>query len=260
MSTLATQRGHPDPRRPRRPPARLRRHRPPPTGCCGASARDSPPSRLFGRNVAVARATRRAHRPAARRARRRPRRHRRGGRRRHPSGGTAAAPPSPATYALGAVDDLELTRAVAAELGRRLAACGVNLNWAPVRRRQLQPGQPRHRRTVLRRRPRRWSPGTPPPTSTGLQSAGVAACVKHFPGHGDTAVDSHHALPRIDVDLDTLHARDLLPFRAADRGGRQGRDERAHPAARARPGPPGHPEPARSSPVCCASETAASTA
>lgn len=49
----------------------------------------------------------------------------------------------------------------------------------------------------------------------GLQSAGVAACTKHFPGHGDTSVDSHHALPRVDVDPDTLHARELAPFRAA---------------------------------------------
>lgn len=49
----------------------------------------------------------------------------------------------------------------------------------------------------------------------GLQAAGVAACTKHFPGHGDTAIDSHHAMPRIDVDLETLHARELVPFRAA---------------------------------------------
>lgn len=49
----------------------------------------------------------------------------------------------------------------------------------------------------------------------GLQAAGVAACTKHFPGHGDTNVDSHHAMPRIDVDLDTLHQRELVPFRAA---------------------------------------------
>jgi beta-N-acetylhexosaminidase len=50
---------------------------------------------------------------------------------------------------------------------------------------------------------------------TGLQAAGVAACTKHFPGHGDTAVDSHHALPRIDADSPVLERRELLPFRAA---------------------------------------------
>ncbi|MHC3412740.1 glycoside hydrolase family 3 N-terminal domain-containing protein, partial [Streptomyces sp. DT17] len=49
----------------------------------------------------------------------------------------------------------------------------------------------------------------------GLQASGVAACTQHFPGHGDTAVDSHPAMPRIDVDLETLHARELVPVRAA---------------------------------------------
>ncbi|WP_455356002.1 glycoside hydrolase family 3 protein [Streptomyces sp. SYSU K217416] len=124
----------------------------------------------------------------------------------------------PGNLALGAVDDPALTREVARELGRRLAECGVNLNWAPSADVNSNPDNPvigvrsfgagielvaRHTAAYIE----------------GLQSAGVAACTKHFPGHGDTAVDSHHALPRIDVDLDTLHARDLVPFRAAIAGG-----------------------------------------
>ncbi|WP_328861699.1 glycoside hydrolase family 3 protein [Streptomyces sp. NBC_00306] len=120
----------------------------------------------------------------------------------------------PGNYALGSVDDTGLTRDVARELGRRLAECGVDLNWAPSADVNANPDNPvigvrsfgadaalAARHTVA--------------YVEGLQAAGVAACVKHFPGHGDTNVDSHHALPRIDVDLDTLHARDLLPFRAA---------------------------------------------
>ncbi|MGW6138193.1 glycoside hydrolase family 3 protein [Streptomyces sp. NPDC055140] len=120
----------------------------------------------------------------------------------------------PGNHALGAVDDVELTRSVAAELGRRLAACGVNLNWAPSADVNSNPANPvigvrsfgadtglvsRHTAAYV----------------TGLQSAGVAACTKHFPGHGDTAVDSHHDMPRIDVGLDVLHERELAPFRAA---------------------------------------------
>ena len=120
----------------------------------------------------------------------------------------------PGNHALGAVDDVELTREVAAELGRRLAACGVNLNWAPSADVNSNPGNPvigvrsfgadtalvaRHTAAYV----------------TGLQSAGVAACTKHFPGHGDTAVDSHHALPRIDAGLPVLQERELAPFRAA---------------------------------------------
>ncbi|MFD7873071.1 glycoside hydrolase family 3 protein [Streptomyces sp. NPDC059766] len=120
----------------------------------------------------------------------------------------------PGNHALGAVDDVELTREVAFELGRRLADCGVNLNWAPSADVNSNPANPvigvrsfgadtaltaRHTAAYV----------------TGLQSAGVAACTKHFPGHGDTAVDSHHALPRIDVDAEVLAERELAPFRAA---------------------------------------------
>ncbi|MFH8488560.1 glycoside hydrolase family 3 protein [Streptomyces longisporoflavus] len=126
----------------------------------------------------------------------------------------------PGNHALGAVDDTELTRDVAAELGRRLAACGVNLNWAPSADVNSNPDNP-----VIGVR----SFGSDPLLVArhtaayveGLQSAGVAACTKHFPGHGDTAVDSHHDVPRIGVDPEVLRARDLAPFRAAiDAGSR----------------------------------------
>ncbi|MGW1162321.1 glycoside hydrolase family 3 protein [Streptomyces sp. NPDC002513] len=120
----------------------------------------------------------------------------------------------PGNHALGAVDDVELTRSVAHELGRRLAECGVNLNWAPSADVNSNPANPvigvrsfgadtdlvaRHTAAYV----------------TGLQSAGVAACTKHFPGHGDTAVDSHLALPRIDASAQVLQERELAPFRAA---------------------------------------------
>jgi beta-N-acetylhexosaminidase len=53
----------------------------------------------------------------------------------------------------------------------------------------------------------------------GIQSAGVAACAKHFPGHGDTLQDSHRALPRLPHGLERLRAVELPPFRAAARAG-----------------------------------------
>ncbi|MEV6327065.1 glycoside hydrolase family 3 N-terminal domain-containing protein [Streptomyces sp. NPDC051909] len=120
----------------------------------------------------------------------------------------------PGNYALGSVDDVELTRAVARELGRRLAECGIDLNWAPSADVNSNADNP-----VIGVR----SFGADPDLVArhtvayvdGLQAVGVAACTKHFPGHGDTNVDSHHALPRIDVNLATLHARELVPFRAA---------------------------------------------
>ncbi|MBH5336925.1 glycoside hydrolase family 3 protein [Streptomyces pactum] len=120
----------------------------------------------------------------------------------------------PGNLALGVVDDTELTREVAREMGRRLAGCGVHLNWAPSADVNSNPDNP-----VIGVR----SFGSDPALVArhtaayveGLQSSGVAACAKHFPGHGDTGVDSHLALPRIDADLATLSERELIPFRAA---------------------------------------------
>jgi len=120
----------------------------------------------------------------------------------------------PGNHALGAIDDVQLTREVAHELGHRLRVCGVNLNWAPSADVNSNPANP-----VIGVR----SFGADPELVarhtaayvTGLQSAGVAACTKHFPGHGDTAVDSHHALPRIDASRSVVLDRELAPFRAA---------------------------------------------
>ncbi|MEU6852892.1 glycoside hydrolase family 3 protein [Actinacidiphila alni] len=120
----------------------------------------------------------------------------------------------PGNFALGAVDDTELTESVARDLGRQLHAAGVSLNYAPSVDVNSNPDNPiigvrsfgvdaelvaRHAGAWIR----------------GLQSAGVAACAKHFPGHGDVAVDSHHGLPSYDADLDTIAAQALPPFRAA---------------------------------------------
>ncbi|WP_416968676.1 glycoside hydrolase family 3 protein [Streptomyces sp. 4F14] len=120
----------------------------------------------------------------------------------------------PGNLALGVVDDTDLTYGVAAELGRRLAACGVTLDWAPSADVNTDPDNP-----VIGVRSFGADPALVARHTaayvTGLQSAGVAACAKHFPGHGDTSVDSHESLPRIDVPYEVLAARDLPPFRAA---------------------------------------------
>ncbi|MBP0461537.1 glycoside hydrolase family 3 protein, partial [Streptomyces montanisoli] len=120
----------------------------------------------------------------------------------------------PGNYALGTVDDVDLTRSVAAELGRTLVACGIDHNWAPSADVNANPDNPVIGVRSFGADPKLVARHTAAYVE-GLQSVGVAACTKHFPGHGDTAVDSHHAMPRIDVGLDTLATRDLLPFRAA---------------------------------------------
>ena len=67
-----------------------------------------------------------------------------------------------------------------------------------------------------------------------LQEAGIAACGKHFPGHGDTSTDSHHELPLVEHPPDRLEAVELVPFRAAIEAGRRVDHDRAHPDSRAR--------------------------
>jgi beta-N-acetylhexosaminidase len=120
----------------------------------------------------------------------------------------------PGNFALGAVDDVELTEAVAADLGRQLHLAGVNLNFAPSVDVNSNPDNP-----VIGVRSFGTDPGLVSRHAAawvrGLQSAGVAACAKHFPGHGDTAVDSHHGLPGYDASAEEIAEQALPPFRAA---------------------------------------------
>ncbi|MGK4582928.1 glycoside hydrolase family 3 protein [Kitasatospora sp. HPMI-4] len=124
----------------------------------------------------------------------------------------------PGNLALGAIDDPALTRDVARELGRALAACGVNYNWAPSADVNSNPRNPVIGVRSFGADPELCARHTAAWVS-GLQSVGVAACAKHFPGHGDTAVDSHLGLPVVDVDVDLLRSRDLVPFMAAIEAG-----------------------------------------
>ena len=114
---------------------------------------------------------------------------------------------------IGELDDPVLTEQAAALLGQQLAALGFNWDFAPVLDVDSNPQSPvigdrsfgaepervvRHGRAFAR----------------GLRSAGVAACGKHFPGHGDTALDSHHALPELHHDRARLERIELAPFAA----------------------------------------------
>ncbi len=127
----------------------------------------------------------------------------------------------PSAAYLGSLDDLDVTRAVAADIGAQLVAAGVDLNLAPVADVNSNPLNP-----VIGVR----SFGADPALAArhvaaytrGLQGAGAGAVAKHFPGHGDTATDSHRALPTITVDADLLAARELVPFRAAVAAGTLG--------------------------------------
>ena len=120
--------------------------------------------------------------------------------------------------ALGAADDLALTRAVGRAIGLELAAVGINLDLGPVADVNSNDDNP----VIGTRSFGSSAPGAAAHVAAwtlGLQSAGVAACAKHFPGHGDTAVDSHLALPVLNVDMSMLAARELVPFVAAIEAG-----------------------------------------
>ncbi|MGN0779102.1 MAG: beta-N-acetylhexosaminidase [Aristaeellaceae bacterium] len=115
----------------------------------------------------------------------------------------------PSHMALSAVDDPALTEAVGRAMGEELRAAGFNLNFAPVVDVngaygvigvRSFGGDPmrvaRHGAAMAR----------------GLQSAGVMACMKHFPGHGDTMLDSHYDLPTVDKPLAVLRETELKPY------------------------------------------------
>jgi len=108
--------------------------------------------------------------------------------------------------------------ALGAALGAELRALGVNLDFAPVLDVDTNPDNP-----IIGQR----AFGTTPADvikrglafARGLEAAQIAWCAKHFPGHGDTLVDSHLALPRLPHTMARLDAIELAPFAAAVRAG-----------------------------------------
>ncbi|WP_030436231.1 glycoside hydrolase family 3 N-terminal domain-containing protein [Actinoplanes subtropicus] len=122
--------------------------------------------------------------------------------------------PYPGNAALGVVDDQELTTRVYAAVGGDLADAGINLDLAPTVDVNTADDNP-----IIGTRSFGASPGLVARHAAaavrGLQSAGVAACAKHFPGHGATLADSHLELPTVEAPLDVLRERDLPPFAAA---------------------------------------------
>jgi beta-N-acetylhexosaminidase len=124
----------------------------------------------------------------------------------------------PPMRALGETGDAELARQVGVMLGRELRAVGIDQDYAPCVDVDTNPQNPVIGDRSLSRDPARvgWLGAA---LAQGLQSAGVAACAKHFPGHGDTAQDSHKDLPRLPHALERLRRVELPPFAALARAG-----------------------------------------
>ncbi|MEU9823959.1 glycoside hydrolase family 3 N-terminal domain-containing protein [Micromonospora chersina] len=125
----------------------------------------------------------------------------------------ATGSPYPGNAALGAVDDVTLTRQVYSAIGAELAALGINLDLAPTVDVNTADENPVIGTRSFGADPARVAAHSAAAVA-GLQSAGVAACAKHFPGHGATVADSHHELPTVDVPPAVLRERDLPPFAA----------------------------------------------
>jgi beta-N-acetylhexosaminidase len=122
--------------------------------------------------------------------------------------------PQPGAAALGFIDDLDLTRACARAVGSELRALGIGLDLGPVADVNSNPANPVIGTRSFGAAPDRVAAHVAAWVEA-KQATGVAACVKHFPGHGDTSVDSHIGLPTVGVGADVLEERELVPFRAA---------------------------------------------
>jgi beta-N-acetylhexosaminidase len=128
--------------------------------------------------------------------------------------------PYPGNAALGAIDDVALTERIYRAIGLDLLAAGFNVDLAPTVDVNTADDNPIIGTRSFGSDPARVAAHSAAAV-VGLQSVGVAACVKHFPGHGGTSTDSHHGLPTVDVSLDALRERDLAPFAAAIKAGTQ---------------------------------------
>lgn len=115
---------------------------------------------------------------------------------------------------LGRTGDEELARKMGVALAHEVAACGIRLNFAPVMDVHTNEENP-----IINDRAFGDDPSLVARLGAamirGHQESGVAACAKHFPGHGDTEIDSHHGLPRISHSRSRLDEVELPPFRAA---------------------------------------------
>ncbi|MEU4676105.1 glycoside hydrolase family 3 N-terminal domain-containing protein [Micromonospora sp. NPDC023737] len=132
----------------------------------------------------------------------------------------ATGSPYPGNAALGAIGDVALTRRVYEAIGVELAELGINVDLAPTVDVNTADENPVIGTRSFGADPLRVAAHSAAAVA-GLQATGVAACAKHFPGHGATVADSHHELPTVDVPVDVLRRRDLPPFAAVIAAGAQ---------------------------------------
>lgn len=126
----------------------------------------------------------------------------------------------PGNMALGAINDLSVTKEVASMMGAELSALGINADFAPDVDVNSNPANP-----VIGVRSFADDAQTVAAHGSAfveaLNDAGVISTLKHFPGHGDTDTDSHTGLPCINKTYAELKQNELIPFRACINAGSQ---------------------------------------
>ncbi len=120
----------------------------------------------------------------------------------------------PGGMALSAIQDTDYAYEIGKATGDDLRLLGINWNYAPVLDVNINPKNPVIGVRSFGEDPERVSE-VGLASMKGLQDGGVATSTKHFPGHGDTNVDSHYALPVISHDVERIHEVELVPFKAA---------------------------------------------
>lgn len=124
----------------------------------------------------------------------------------------------PKQMTLGAVQDLGLIEKMGREIGRQARIVGIHINLAPVADVNVNSQNPVIGMRSFGDDPERVAERVVA-YAKGLQAEGILACAKHFPGHGDTSVDSHFGLPILPFFLERLEAMELPPFRKAVEAG-----------------------------------------
>ncbi|MDE6460600.1 MAG: serine hydrolase, partial [Paramuribaculum sp.] len=122
------------------------------------------------------------------------------------------APRFPYNMGLGAISDPQLLYDYGREVARECREVGITVNFAPVLDVNSNPANPVIGYRSFGENPQRVA-ALGLAFSRGLEDGGVMAVGKHFPGHGDTSVDSHKALPTVDHTSEQLQNVDLVPFR-----------------------------------------------
>lgn len=124
----------------------------------------------------------------------------------------------PYQLTLGATNNDTLVHDAGYWIGRECADLGVHINFAPVADVNVNPGNPVISYRSFGENPREVAENVLN-FSEGMEKGGVMACVKHFPGHGDTETDSHYELPTVNHTVKQFQAIDFVPFQRAINGG-----------------------------------------